>query len=417
MNGPSNSDILAPVFGSTSSRLHLSELPSGGLISPNLLLLAKGYRQVHDHFIGSDPDIDNSEFFGVYIVARPNRWQRLGTATHVGPSITLRDDDYTAPQDLLKRQPAQPFIAYHIGTTDYSPAHIYQIAQWVVKNMNETRSSVASHQQFVWGLGARIICGPRNSTVIMGDLLQLSEQIYHLETLSSGSSIPSGFATGILLSGPTQPIDTAGKRFRLRIKIESSARSLEFCWKDGTSGDIDWAIPEYHPLLRPLAVTKQKSLLSLIGKMTPGFPAISTLFPQLHDGDLPFASIPFYKNEKPHSDHLELIPFFANLYYIRSTKKLTRKEFLGHVNQFIASSTSNVTYNRGFETEVLREILKLGSVVGNIPSRPEVLRPDDDTLDNTEKVDDCRFFDTLSCNRAEREGLLSQVFINMETRT
>lgn len=76
-----------------------------------------------------------------------------------------------------------------------------------------------------------------------------------------------------------------------------------------------------------------------------------------------------------------------------------------------------MTYNRGFETEVSREILKLGSVVGNIPSRPEVLRPDDDTLDNTAKVDDCRFFDTLSCNRAGREGLLSQVLINMETLT
>ena len=319
MNGPSNSDILAPVFGSTSSRLHLSELPSGGLISPNLPLLAKGYRQVHDHFMGSDPDIDNSEFLGVYIVARPNRWQRLvttpfqrchwsiysqghyyhlsqGTATHVGPSITLRDDDYTAPQDLLKRQPAQPFIAYHIGTTDYSPAHIHQIAQWVVKIMNGTRSSVTSHQQFVWGLGARIICGPRNSTVVMGDLLQLSEQIYHFETLSSGSPIPSGFATGILLSGPTQPIDTAGKRFRLRIKIESSARALEFCWKEGTSGNLDWTIPEYHPLLRPLAVAKQQSILGLVNKMTPIFPAISALFPRSNNRDLPLASIYSYKN-------------------------------------------------------------------------------------------------------------------------
>lgn len=93
---------------------------------------------------------------------------------------------------------------------------------------------------------------------------------------------------------------------------------------------------------------------------------------------------------------------------------LSRAEFLGHVNQFIASNTSNITYNWGFETEVSREMLKLGSVVGNIPSRPEVLQPDDNTLDNTEKVDDCRGFDTLNCNRAGRARLLSQVFINME---
>lgn len=322
MSGSSNSDILAPVFGVTSSLLHLSELPMNGLSSLNLPLLAKSYRQVHAHFKMSDPNTDNSEFCGVYIVARPNRWHRLmttpfqrchwslfsqghyyhlseGTYNHGRPSVTLRDDDYSAPWDLSKDQPAQPFIAYHIGTTDYHPQHIHQLAQWVIRNMNQNRLSATNYQHFVWSLGARIICGPRNSTVFMGDLLQLSEQLYHLESLSSGASIPSGFATGIQLSGPKEPIDTAGKRLRLRIKIESSARSLELCWKDGASGNIDWETPEYHPLLRPLAVAKQQSILCLVKKMTPIFPAISTCFPRPDDGKLPLASIYSYNYGKP----------------------------------------------------------------------------------------------------------------------
>jgi hypothetical protein len=294
-------------------------MPVDGMTSQNLTFLAKRYRQPQTQFDNADSEAQPSELLGVYIVAQPNRWHRLLTSPIQGShwslytqghyyhlvksgntreSSILRDDDYSAPQGLSKIPPAHPFIAYHIGTTDYFPAQIYQLAEWATSNLADNGFSPAVSQRFVSELGARIICGPRNSTVLMGDLLQIAEQEFHLDTNLSDAPIPSGYSTGVQLAGPDVPIDTAGKRLRLRFQVESSARSLALGWKDGTRGTIDWKTHEYHPLLRPLAVANQWAALSSLETIKRTYFPTSNWFPSQPSQctkNMPLASIYRYK--------------------------------------------------------------------------------------------------------------------------
>ena len=147
--------------------------------------------------------------------------------------------------------------------TDYHPDQIHILAKWVVTSLARTDLSATNYQYFVSTLGARIPCGPRNGTALMGDLLQIAEQVYYLETLSTDAHIPSGYSTGVRLVGPEEQIDTAQKRVKLRVAVETDARGLAFCWRGGKWGDIDWKSHEYHPFLRPLAVTNQTTLWGL----------------------------------------------------------------------------------------------------------------------------------------------------------
>lgn len=300
MQGPTNCEILGEKESNFPTSRHLYEMDIDGVISLNLPLFAKGYRQVHRDF--ECPEASNSgskcvELSGVYLVARPNRWNRLLTAPlqhchwsiysqghyyHIAKrdtagftSITLRDDDYSAPYKLPRFLPKQPFVAYHIGTTDYGPSEIHTLAQWVVADMADNDITTTNHQRFVWELGARIICGARNSTVLMGDLLQIAKQEYIRQFLP-GAPIPSEFATGMQLVGSNEPIDTAGKRVRLRNQVESNVRSLALCWEDGRCGNIDEKTHEYHPALRPLVVTNQRTILGLLRKL----PSSSNYFPR-----------------------------------------------------------------------------------------------------------------------------------------
>ena len=120
--GPSNSHVLARIPSFGSSLIHVFEMPMNKMISLNLPLLAKNCRQVHQQFQNSDPIADDSRLCGVYMIARPNRWQRpltlpfkhchwffysqghyyhLAEGKRAGrPAITLRDDNYSALQAL-----------------------------------------------------------------------------------------------------------------------------------------------------------------------------------------------------------------------------------------------------------------------------------------------------------------------------
>lgn len=210
-------------------------------------------------------------------------------------SMILRDDDYSAPQDLSKCPPAHTFVAYHIGTTDYHSAQIHRLAKWAMTKMAENRFSAVDSQRFVSELGARIICGPRNSTVLMGGLLQIAEQEFHLKNDWPGAPIPSGFPFGLQLAGPKVPIDTARARLRHRVQVESSARSLALCWKDGRHGAIAWNIHEYHPLLRPLGVADQQTLLGSLKKMDLIFQPSKGWVPSNTYEDRPLASVYSHK--------------------------------------------------------------------------------------------------------------------------
>lgn len=153
-----------------------------GLISHNPTLLAKDYRQVHKHFQNPDLSVEDSELCGVYIIARPNRWQRsmtlpfkpchwshysqghyyhLAEGERTGkPAIILRDDKYSAPQALERNPPDDPFIAYHIGMTDYRSDQIHTLAKWAVTNLVKNDFSVTNYQHLSLHSGIAFCAAP-----------------------------------------------------------------------------------------------------------------------------------------------------------------------------------------------------------------------------------------------------------------
>ncbi|KAJ5372648.1 hypothetical protein N7517_004654 [Penicillium concentricum] len=270
MNGASNHEILAEGLGEGRERFsdHVYELPKDQMTKSSLPDVANYKLQLHASFDKPDPNADYSDHSNVYLVGRPNRWARGlsrtpkpchwsiytgGHAYHLksadgnqGLSIVLRDDsssDWKKPPGPI----VDPFIAYHIGITDYHEKQISLLAKWVVKQLDHHDLSTAAYEQFAFGLGVRILRGPSHTKALFGDFLQIMQ--HDIEP-----AIPSGFLTGVLLADLDEDISTWAKRCYLIYRIETDARGLDLCWKRGIQGKVRWNTHEYHPFIRPLVV-------------------------------------------------------------------------------------------------------------------------------------------------------------------
>ncbi|KAJ5970614.1 uncharacterized protein N7479_000532 [Penicillium vulpinum] len=252
MNGISNHEILAKISGGGGKFLdHVYELPKDQMTKASFPNAAKYKLQLHASFDKPDPNADYSDHSSVYLVGRPNRWARGlsqkpkpchwsiytgGRVYHLkladgtqGSSIVLRDDSRPDWQDPLETDLANPFIAYHIWVTDYHEKQVSGIAKWVVKQLDHHELSTAAYEQFVSGLGIRIIRGPSNTAAIIGDLT-------HIANHDNAPAHPSGFHTGVRLADPDEDISTWAKRCYLIYRIETDARGLDICWKRGRLG-------------------------------------------------------------------------------------------------------------------------------------------------------------------------------------
>ncbi|KAJ6085591.1 hypothetical protein N7499_005220 [Penicillium canescens] len=283
--------------GPSSRRKHACEMPRKMMVAygctwisvGNLTKLAKRYRQMHTSFAQPDAanDLNPQELRDVYVVARPDRWSHAftdpgspcywslycdGHYYHIEKGdksvrIALGDDDYSE-QSQKKFIPGgpqiPPFIAYHFGKTDYSPQQIHGIAVWVIDQMVRDDLSETNYGHFVSGLAVRIICAPRNSTVLMGNMMQIWAQDQFLRAAGPDSVVPNGFYTGSRLVGPTEKIDTFCARKSLRHKVEIDARQLAVCWFNGLQGFIPSDIPETHRFIRGWKVATQSNITKTV---------------------------------------------------------------------------------------------------------------------------------------------------------
>lgn len=388
--GVSNDDILVKedslnesAFGENPLRVHVYNIPREGLTELNFLNLAKSFLQVHTYFdkpnttaIGtsevvneakqdldepkqdaeeSKQSTDKLELFDVYLVAPPQRWARIldqklcflslytqghfyhitTEATSEGPRIDLGDIDLVHWRPFDRKISREPFTAYHIGKTDYVPDQIQQIAKWVITKIDCIGSFALNHGNFVSGLGARILCGRRETTVLLGDLFSIAD---FADSLERRIPTPSGFATGMQLARPNEDVDTWLQRWRLNYRVETDSRGLSLCWKKGAQGSINWKTHEYHHFLRPLAVMAP-GLLKPLAMASRVIPALSTALPPPSHHGMCVAAICCLKMGKykvqtlrTHAeflagaqvpDLLTLKSFFGNLYYISARVPLT----------------------------------------------------------------------------------------------
>ena len=238
-SGAPNHEILAELLDKESNMFtdHVYQLPEDQMTKARLPDVAKYKLQLHASFNKPDANADYPGHSDVYLVGKPNRWARRLSRTpkpchwsiyseghfyHLkladgtqGSSIVLRDE----PQREWKPV-GDPFIAYHIGITDYYPEEISLLAKWVITQMDHDALSTAAYEQLVFGLAIRIICGPSNTTTFLGNFWQIME---HDIGRRRQAPAPNGFLTGVQLAGPDEDISTWLKRWYLIYRVETDA--------------------------------------------------------------------------------------------------------------------------------------------------------------------------------------------------
>ncbi|KAJ5864655.1 uncharacterized protein N7529_006571 [Penicillium soppii] len=111
----------------------------------------------------------------------------------------------------------------------------------------------------------------------MGDLLQIAEQEFHIGILGLDIHNPSGYVTGVRLSGPEEEIETSPKRLHLIVDVESDAQELSLRWKDEKLGAVYCTDYEDHTFLRAAAVENNNTnIFGALKKSTWAFPSIVT---------------------------------------------------------------------------------------------------------------------------------------------
>ncbi|KAJ5154600.1 uncharacterized protein N7500_010039 [Penicillium coprophilum] len=459
MNGASNHEILAKVLGDRNERFldHVYELPKDQMTESSLSNAAKYKLQLHAFFDKPDPNADYSDHSNVYLVGRPNRWARglsrtpkpchwsiytRGHAYHLklvegDQELSLGLRDNSSLDWKYQREPIfDPFIAYHIGVTDYEEQHVSLLAKWVVEQLDHHELSTAAYEQFVFGLGIRILRGPSNTTALIGDFTQIQNH-------DKESTTPSGFLTGVRLADPHEDISTWAKRYYLIYRIETDARGLDLCWKKGILGKIPWNTHEYHSFIRPLAVGPP-AVTKIFTKVGQRIPILSKAVPPLYHRGMAMAAIYRLREESPLPRDLVFVPFYGTLHYIRATHEMAEDEFWFLVNDFLNSPfVECVTFNRGFGNRApLRgdpdrsELTGLGpgSSPGGIlqSSSSTMVEKESDELELTVDGDPTAgqmlpsiqlgsgpirgkedgLFDTLVTHWFEHKGVLCQVFID-----
>ncbi|KAJ5210814.1 hypothetical protein N7491_010625 [Penicillium cf. griseofulvum] len=444
MNGISNHEILARAKKLYDENLaevpdeereifsdHVYELPKSEMTKHSLPVAAKYKLQLHASFDKPNPNADYSNHSNVYLVGRPNRWARglsrtqkpcrwfiytNGHAYHlklaggtVGSSITLQVDSGLDMEYPPEHSTIGPFIAYHIGTTDYHAQQISLLGKWVIEQLDHHDLSIAACEQFVFGLGIRIIRGPSNTISLFGTIMDIGNH-------DTKSTYPSGFHTGVRLSNPDEDISTWAKRCYLIYRIETDARGLDLCWKRGKLGQIDWKTHEYHPLIRPFAVGPP-AIAKIIVKIGQRLPALSKAVPPRTHRGMCVAAIYRLLEGAPVPICLDLEPFYGTLCSIRTSYKMSSDEFYFLVDGFLHSSfVKQITYNRGFNDEFLRAAyhhvteftISAGSSTGDI------LHSSSSTLvDNPELTVENRHYDTLGTHLVEHGGIPCQVLIDL----
>ncbi|CAI7578425.1 unnamed protein product [Penicillium glandicola] len=460
LNGISNQEILAEVPGEESKRFsdHVYELPRDQLTKSRLPDVAKYKLQLHASFNKPDPDADYSDHDNVYLVGRPNRWARRLSQTpkpcrwsiytwrhfyHLrladgtqGPSIVLRDDH---PRDWKPLD--GPFIAYHIGMTDYNDENITLLARWVITQLDHNTLSTVAYEQFVFGLAMRILRAPSNTTAFIGNFWHIMHQdIGYSEKVGGGPTpAPSGFLTGVRLADPDEDISTRIKRWYLIYRIETDARGLDRCWKRGRLGQISWKTHEFHPFIRPLALGPP-AVTNILTKVGQRIPVLSRFVPPVYQKEMPIAAIYRRRKATPLPSGFVLVHYYASLFYIRAKYPMDDKEFYFRVHALLNSvSVKHLTFNRGFNDEFLFGADQLAAmnaaalteekvqsssstVVGKESEESELtvdakepagemLQPDSGTVFKEE-----RLFDTLDTHWFEHKGVKCQVLIDMTDR-
>ncbi|CAG8898869.1 unnamed protein product [Penicillium egyptiacum] len=359
-NGVSNHEILAELKKSNRFSDHVYELPKAQMTKARLPDVAKYKLQLHASFNKPNPSADYSEHSNVYLVGQPNRWARRLSRTprpchwsiyneghfyHIkmadgaqGSSIVLRDDK---DWKVL----GGPFIAYHIGITDYYHEDISILAKWVITQLDHDTLSTAAYEQFVFGLAIRIVRGPGTTTAFIGNFWQIMEHDigYRRQALA-----PTGFLTGVQLASPVEDISTWLKRWYLIYRIETDARGLDRCWKRGMNGQISWKTHEFHPLIRPLALGPP-AITNVLAKVGQRIPILSRAVPAKHGKKMPMMAVYRQRRATPIPSGLVLVHYYASLFYIRAGRNISDHDFWFRVNNYLNSGCiKHITFNRGF---------------------------------------------------------------------
>ncbi|KAJ5270850.1 hypothetical protein N7505_006608 [Penicillium chrysogenum] len=446
-NGVSNNEILAELLDKESNIFtdHVYELPKAQMTKARLPDVAKYELQLHASFNKPDLNADYSGHSSVYLVGQPNRWARRLSRTpkpchwsiyseghfyHLkledgaqGSSIVLRDE----PQREWKAL-SGPFIAYHIGVTDYYPDEISLLAKWVITQMNHDTLSTAAYEQFVFGLAIRILRGPSNTTAFIGNFWQIME---HDIGCRRQALAPNGFLTGVQLAGPEEDISTWLKRWYLIYRIETDARGLDLCWRKGTKGQINWKAHEFHPFIRPFAVGPP-AIANVLAKVGQRIPLLSKAVPPKHRKKMPMMAVYRRKKGAPLPRDLMLKHYYASLFsiHIRPGCNMSDKDFWFQVNDYLNSGcVEHITFNRGFSYKFIFGPEIIGSVRFvryREPPAEEVLHSSsstivekeclesESTIDAEQSTGECIYPpDTLATNIFEHKGVPCQVLIDM----
>ncbi|KAJ6041451.1 uncharacterized protein N7446_010661 [Penicillium canescens] len=370
------------ISGLLSQRKHVYEIPRKKMVIYGrrsfsvswFTKVVKNYVQIPSR-LRQDPD--PHQLHDVYVVLRPAKLSRAFASN--GPAcdfslysdghfyyagkgdklyiITIRDDDYSGLNQLnlvSNTSPAPPSLAYHLGKTIYSQEQIYDVALYVVDQLNQYHLSTTDYRQFVFELATRIICARRNSTVFIGNWMQIVAQDQLLRATGPDCIAPSGFYTGSRLAGPNERIDTWCARYSLKRNVEINADRLAACWYEGMQGissfNISWChcFPRFWILEKqgetpknvsnPLAASQNAKSIRLPSSKIYQRLRLAVIF-ALREG----AQIP---------DCLETIHCFSSLYYIRTKVSMTEKEFLNQMSFIYSLDAAKVVFQNGFEDDL-----------------------------------------------------------------